>query len=139
MAIEKPKIIWQDALSVNVKVIDEQHKAFINIINELIDCINTVPDKIKVANIIERITSYKSQHFATEEKYFQEFNYADAVEHIAAHRSFNAQVEVLSKEYGKEPISFAFALVDFLEDWLLDHLQNMDRKYIQCFHEHGLH
>ena len=35
-------------------------------------------------------------------------------------------------------IEFAFELVDFLEDWLINHLMIVDRKYIKCFHEHGL-
>lgn len=133
------KIVWNDGMSMNVKVIDEQHKAFIGTINELIDCINTVPNEEKISSIIKKITNYKLQHFATEEKYFKEFNYEGAAEHIAAHRDFNKRVELLTQEHGKDPISFAFNLVDFLEDWLLDHLSNMDRKYIKCFNEHGLH
>ncbi len=132
------KIAWNESMSVNVKVIDEQHKAFIATINELVNCINTIPDKDKITSIITKITNYKLQHFATEERYFKEFNYEGAAEHIAAHHDFNKRVELLLKENVKDPISLAFNLVDFLEDWLIDHLQNMDRKYIKCFNEHGL-
>ena len=35
-------------------------------------------------------------------------------------------------------IALAFGLIDFLEDWFLDHLANEDQKYAQCFKAHGL-
>jgi hemerythrin len=35
-------------------------------------------------------------------------------------------------------IDFAFDLIDFLEDWLINHLLDMDQKYKKCFHDHGL-
>lgn len=31
-----------------------------------------------------------------------------------------------------------FELLDLLEDWLVDHLAVMDKKYTACFNEHGL-
>jgi hemerythrin len=29
-------------------------------------------------------------------------------------------------------------LLDFLEDWLVDHLNGQDKKYTECFNKNGL-
>lgn len=133
------KLAWSEDFSVKVKLLDEQHKVMVSIINELIESVNNQPNQEKINEIIARMTNYKHHHFDTEEKYFAEFNFEGAAEHIVAHRNFNVQVEKLQKEYSGDIIAFTFNLLDFLEDWLIDHIQNMDHKYIKCFNEHGLH
>ena len=43
------------------------------------------------------------------------------------------------RERNKDDVTaLAFELVDYLEDWLIDHLQTKDQEYKQCFLEHGL-
>ena len=74
----------------------------------------------------------------TEEKYFKEFNYAGADEHIAKHKEFSENLAILQKKHEGDTLAFAFALVDFLEDWLINHLMTVDQQYKQCFKEHGL-
>jgi len=138
MDIANKKLVWDDKYSVKVELIDNQHKKMFEVINELIDAIETKPDKENIAPIINSLVEYKKFHFATEEKYFAEFNYEDAVDHIAKHRAFGERLEEIQKQFGDDIIGFAFALVDFLEDWLIEHLMNTDQKYVACFQEHGL-
>jgi hemerythrin-like metal-binding protein len=131
-------IVWKEEYSVKVKEIDEQHQLLFKIINDLIKEINSFPQKEKVTSIISEIVKYKDEHFATEEKYFMQFHYPEAEEHIKAHRQFIATLKEIQNKFGDDTINFAFALVDFLEDWLIDHLMHMDRRYIECFTSHGL-
>ena len=134
----KKYLVWSDEFSVGVKILDDQHKKLILAISKLIDIIGTKPTKEKLDEIIVDILEYKKTHFATEEKYFQECNYDGAEEHIAEHKKFNENLAGLQSKFKDLPIDFAFALADFLEDWLFDHLWNMDRKYIECFKNYGL-
>ncbi|MEI7765731.1 MAG: hypothetical protein WCI93_04085, partial [bacterium] len=60
------------------------------------------------------------------------------IEHINKHKEFNDKLNTLKEKYLNYTVEFAFELVDFLEDWLLNHLMVVDQKYIKCFHEHGL-
>lgn len=132
-------LIWTDACSVNVKEIDEQHKHLFAIINDLIRVISATPKEEEVKKIIERIIEYKKFHFATEEKYFHLFNYEGTQQHEAAHRMFDEKIGQLRETYKDDVIGLAFALVDFLEDWLIGHTLTVDKKYTQCFNEHGLY
>ncbi len=132
------KLEWDEKYSVGVAEIDTQHRQLFDAINALLDAIETNSAEEKLKDIIDTILNYKKFHFETEEKYFKEFNYPEAEEHIRKHREFSDQIDALSQKYPKPNIEFAFALIDFLEDWLIDHLQTMDQKYVACFKEHGL-
>lgn len=133
------RLEWKEDYSVGVVEIDNQHKKMIEIINYLVDVIGRVPDEEEVKKIIGDIVAYKAEHFATEEKYFHQFNYEGTVEHEARHRQFNDQINALQAKSEGDAIGFAFELVEFLEDWLIGHLLSMDKKYTQCFHDHGLY
>jgi hemerythrin len=132
------KLEWKDEYSVNVKEIDEQHKNLFRIINNLIEVIGHTPKEESVSEIIKEIVEYKIAHFGTEEKYFHQFNFEGTNEHEAAHQLFNKTIIQLQTKYKDDLISFAFALVDFMEDWLIGHLMDMDQKYKKCFNDHGL-
>lgn len=129
---------WEEKYSVGVTLIDHQHQQMFRMINDLVDIIHGVPDKERVADLLDAIIKYKRVHFATEEGYFTEFNYEGAAEHIAEHHKFNETLVDLKEKYADDTIGLAFELVDFLEDWLVQHLLYTDQKYKECFRAHGL-
>jgi hemerythrin len=132
------KLIWDDKYSVGVEEIDKQHQHMFNTINNLLDVISTNSPKEKLDEVISGLVEYKKYHFETEEKYFREFDYEGREEHEAKHNEFTKNFLALRAQYPENNIEFAFKLIDFLEDWLIDHLITMDQKYVKCFHEHGL-
>jgi hemerythrin-like metal-binding protein len=132
------KILWDDKYSVGVEIIDDQHKMLFANINKLIDILREVPKKEHVDEVIAELVNYKKFHFLTEEKYFDEFGYDNTEDHKAKHKEFNIKLESLINRCGDDSITLAFGLVDFLEDWLLDHILVDDQKYVKCFASHGL-
>jgi hemerythrin len=132
------KLLWEEKYSVGVKLIDDQHKMMFETINTLIDILGGVPQKNEIDEIISKLVEYKKFHFATEEKYFDDFNYEYAEEHKAKHRDFNNKLDELVAKNKDDSIILAFGLIDFLEDWLLDHLITEDQKYVECFAKNGL-
>jgi len=135
---DSKQLMWKDEYSVGVKEIDDQHKELFVIINHLIEVINAIPREEEVAAILGKIVEYKIAHFATEEKYFHEFGFEGTAEHEEAHQTFNEKLAETQAAFQGDTMGFAFAAVDFLEDWLIEHLMTMDQKYKQCFSEHGL-
>jgi len=133
------KLEWEEKYSVGVALIDDQHKKMFTTINELLDSINTGTTEEHIGNIIDSLVKYKMFHFATEEKYFKEFDYDGSTEHVAKHEEFNQKLSSLKEKYSNiNSIEFAYELVDFLEDWLLNHLMVVDQEYVECFKSHGL-
>lgn len=131
------KLEWKNEYSVGVEMIDEQHKVFVSIMNELYTAIIEKKEKRVLDDVFKQLTAYTQFHFQTEERYFDEFNYEGSAEHKVAHQKLREQIAEL--EMRKDGImENPFELMDFLEDWLVDHIMGMDKKYSTCFKEHGL-
>lgn len=129
---------WKPEYSVNVKEIDEEHKKLVNLIDKLYHSIYSFKTKEDLGNILNELIEFADYHFSTEEKYFEKYNYENSTEHKKEHRMFEDKVLDISKKFKNNEMEISFELIDFLEDWLLDHLVEQDQKYVKCFTEHGL-
>jgi hemerythrin len=131
-------ILWTDDLSVEVELIDEQHKHFIAIINKLYAAVESGRSSEQIETVLSELQEYAKYHFETEEKYFEMFKYEGAVEHIAEHQKLTKRLEHLisDQKLGKKTV--VIETIYFLEDWLKNHLSQLDRKYVECFKDHGL-
>jgi hemerythrin-like metal-binding protein len=130
-------IQWDAVYSVGIEEIDNQHKKFIDTLNSLY---TEIPNETEATleKAFAELENYALYHFATEEKYFDEFKYEGAEEHKMAHAGFKQTIDGFRKRMSAERMQVTSELVDYLEDWLTDHLVEMDQKYISCFREHGL-
>jgi len=132
-------IQWNEEHSVNVKELDDQHKIFISLLNRSYDLIHSQGSQKDLKNILADLIDYAVNHFNAEEKYFDLYNYENLFEHKEEHKKLKKQVLDFQKDFlaGKKDITVE--LIDFLEDWLIDHLGSQDKKYSKCFNEHGLY
>lgn len=131
-------VTWDEEYSVGVSVIDEQHKQFVVVLGKLEKAVAELEQKERLSQILEDLDSYVVFHFGTEEKYFKEFNYGGAREHIEAHRKFAQTLSETREKYQNNELRLSYELVTFMSDWLVSHVRDMDRKYIECFRSHGL-
>lgn len=129
---------WKNEYSVDVKEIDKQHKTLIETINLLNTSINEMKTKETLFDILDKLATYTVEHFATEEKYFDKFNYEHTKEHKEEHSKFKKEVEKAIKKAKNNEMEVSFELIDFLEDWVINHVTGMDHEYVECFKKHGL-
>ena len=133
-------IKWKEEYSVNVKEIDEQHQHLISMINQLYKNISNVSlDEILLAQTLDELIEFAKNHFGTEEKYFDKFGYPEAEHHKSIHRLFTEKISLFKEGYKNKKVKISFYLIDFLEDWFLNHLASEDKKYTKFFNEHGLY
>jgi hemerythrin-like metal-binding protein len=128
---------WSDALKVNIKTIDKQHKHFIGMMDRLFKAMQST-QKGSVPEIINELVAYAQLHFATEQGLFIKYEYPGAKEHIAEHQKIQKRVnEFLDRKY-EDPLKLGYDLLDLLEDWLFKHIVTWDIKYAKVFKEKGL-
>lgn len=134
------KILWSNLYSVKVEEIDKQHKDLIGTVNKIIECLNSYPNQQQeqIESIFKEILNYTEEHFKTEEKYFSMFKYEGAKEHIEKHREFVEYIDNFKANFELNNTEKMVDLIYFLEQWLEDHLINMDHKYMKCFKANGL-
>ena len=66
-------IEWNDKYSVNISLIDEQHKKLFEIINKAVIAKKHRNVTKNVLGILDEMTEYALKHFETEEHYTKEF------------------------------------------------------------------
>ena len=133
-------VSWSGAFSVNVKEIDEQHRRFLRFLREAYAKIGMQLKPGELNPLLDRLMEHANEHFATEEKYFAEFKYEYGAHHIELHEKIRTEI-VEFKERHKNDLSanLTWELVDFLENWLLDHVMKHDKLYIETFNANGLY
>jgi hemerythrin len=131
-------LAWSHSFSVNVEEIDNQHKKLVDLINMLYDANKEGKAEDILLDILEELTSYAAEHFQTEEKYFDQFNYPNIIEHKKEHNAFIAQVFKFKNDIMAGRISISMNIMRFLVDWLTNHIKGSDKAYSAFFNEHGL-
>jgi hemerythrin len=79
------RIEWSDGLSVGIPEIDEDHKRFISLVNELHQSIEVPMDVDDIKKRLLPIIDDAMHHFAHEERLFKEWKYPDVDDHANQH------------------------------------------------------
>ena len=122
-------ITWSDNLSVNIKEIDAEHKKLIDMINELHSAMGSGKGREAMGTILTGLVDYTKTHFAYEEKLFQQHAYPGYLAHKGQHDALTKQVvEVMTKFKSGQSV-VTVEVMNFLKDWLSNHIQTTDKKY----------
>jgi hemerythrin len=132
-------IDWTDALSVNVKIIDAEHKRLVAMINELHEALVNRKGKSQQQKIVHDMVDYAASHFTTEEKYMRQYSFPGFEGHKKEHELFTEKALDLKERGEKTGFVLTLEILNFLRDWLKNHILKTDKKYSQFFNEHGLY
>lgn len=129
---------WTPNFSVGVTEIDEQHKKLVEMLNLLYDAMTQGKSKEVLSDILVGLIGYTGTHFGTEEKYFDQFNYPEKETHKSEHKKFVEKVTAFKSDFDSGNASVSIEIMNFLKDWLVNHIQGTDKRYSAFFNEHGL-
>jgi len=134
-------IKWEDKYSVNISMLDEEHKKIIDTINALTVAQQQNYTLDKVAEIINDIITYKKEHFKSEEDYMIKFKYPEYQSHKEEHVKFMERItfyynRLILNDYIVE--NNIFDILKHFKQWIINHIQMVDKKYTHWFNNHGL-
>jgi hemerythrin len=129
---------WNDSYSVNIKEIDSQHKVLIGLINELHDGMKVGKGKEILKKILDELVKYTVFHFDHEEKLFTSHNYPESFLHKRAHADLIQQVKSLKENYDNGKTVLSMDVMNFLKDWLGNHILGTDKKYSSYLNGKGV-
>ena len=134
MEKEKPElIIWSDRLSCGIKLIDDQHKGLVALVNEMFNHVtgNEKQEYDYFNKVIREVVKYIKIHLATEERLILAAKIPGYARHKKAHVHFILTVidNINNFESGKRFNLFIFT--KFLKDWILSHIALMDKQYFE--------
>ena len=92
-----------------------------------------------LANIINELSSYAGNSLCIRrEEYFDKFGYPAATSHKLEHASFVKKVSNFLTGFDDGQLALTVEVMNFLKDWLKNHIQGIDKKYGPFFNERGL-
>ncbi|HJV35909.1 bacteriohemerythrin [Geomonas sp.] len=129
---------WEERFAVNVKEIDEQHKTLVNLLNTLYDAMVANKGRAAHKEIIYSMVEYARVHFETEEKYMRRTSYPEFHEHRTEHEKFTTKALDLKQRADNEAFILTLEIMNFLKDWLQNHILVTDSRYSGHFEAHGI-
>ena len=122
-------IQWSDRYSVNSVLIDSQHKKLVSLINELHNAMASGKGKDALQKILDDLVKYTVEHFTTEETMMKKAKYAGYLEHKLEHDKLTEKAVSLQKSFREGKIPLTMDVMNFLKNWLTNHIEGTDKKY----------
>ncbi|MCG8338858.1 MAG: bacteriohemerythrin [Proteobacteria bacterium] len=133
-----PFMQWEQAYSVNIRSIDDQHKKMIDLINELYDCVKGGSERERLNETFLRLSVYTVKHFIYEEALFKKHAYSDLFEHKKKHDELAEQLTEFHKKYSVQKEEINEELINFFKETMFEHITTCDREYIEYMSDHGI-
>lgn len=135
-----PLVTWNDGLSVGVAILDDDHKKMLEMINAIHEGLRMGQGPEVLGEILERLVDYTQNHFRREEEFFAESRYAGTVIHKKQHSDLTERVLEVRRRYrAGSNTALTLEVMNFLCDWLVDHIQGSDKKYASYFNYKGIY
>ena len=116
---------------IGVEHIDAEHRRLFEIVKEANEVLHNdfMHDKYdQIINILEKLVEYTKVHFADEEAYMESINYDGLEAQKKAHAMFIEKVENINlEEVDENQDEYLGGLLNFLLDWLVNHILKMDK------------
>ena len=120
---------WSEAYSVGVATMDEQHKRFFVLINELHQALKQARGAEVLGGILNELARYTEYHFSAEEAAMEAGRYPDLPQHKELHNQFIAKVAEFQHRFNSGDRSIIVDAMNVVKDWLVHHIQKVDKKY----------
>lgn len=125
-----PIAFWRDEYVTGFAKIDEQHQSLFNLINTLHEAMVQGHGHDVLLNTINELVIYVKEHFETEEKIMQEYQYPNLKEHQEIHQKLTQEVFIFKEKMEKKEPFLTVELSRFLTEWLIHHIKGEDLKMI---------
>jgi len=131
-------LTWSERLSIGVKAMDAQHILLIGMLNDLHTAMMAGEAKSITGPLLVKLVDYTRTHFATEEELLEQAGYPELTQHHKLHVDLTKQVEVFVARYQRGEEMINLHLMNFLSNWLSDHILEEDLEYGKWLNQHGI-
>jgi len=131
-------IDWSSELVLGIAAIDEQHKKLIGIINDFHRGLTDGHANESIDNVLRQLFEYIHIHFSYEEKLLDEHAFPYSEQHCQKHNELIKQVEDFRDKLTEGRIMIGMDILSFLKDWILHHILEEDKAYVNFLTSKGV-
>ena len=130
---ENPVMLtFSEKYCTGVELIDKEHRRLFEILADLNELSRDefLSDKYDaIADIVEELKDYTVKHFQDEERYMRSIGYEGLAAQQNVHQSFIDKIDAIDlSEMDDKQQEYLDELIDFLANWLINHIMKMDQK-----------
>lgn len=126
---------WYDEYNIGVELIDHQHQELFKRVSRLQEALSSGAVNSEIAAMLKFLVVYTNQHFQDEEKVMASIAFTELENHRKMHESLTADVRDILINLKKGKKIHPYELIDFLSDWLLNHIRYEDKKIGRALEE----
>ena len=132
---KQPWIILDTDHLLGVAEIDLQHQELTNKINKLNESVKKYASVDDIAQQLDEIISYASFHFEAEERLMDQYGYMGSEVHKQTHQRLRGEANYLREKFiqGGELL-----VLQYIKDWLLPHICDMDKPFARYLIQLGV-
>lgn len=130
---------WQSSYSVQVDVLDAQHRHLIALLNDLREAVDSGQGASAADQIFKQLVAYTKYHFGEEERLMAKHDFPGLAAHKLEHDLLTRRVLLFKKSYDEGNTSLIpMSLLIFLQDWLKGHILGTDKQYSEFLNRQGV-
>ena len=129
---------WDSSFATGIRSIDDQHRKLFDMVNDLHDAMQQKRTKEAIGQILNRLIEYTGSHFAHEENAFRKTSYPDEAAHKQEHTKLVGQVLDLQGKFNAGEAVLTQSVIEFLQDWLINHIKGTDKRYAPHLSKNGI-
>ncbi len=126
-------ILWKPCYCIGHQKIDGQHKQLVELLNVLIQKVCGACPKSVIDAALIKLINYAENHFRDEEALMESIGYPEFLEHQREHERLVMEVFAFKEKFDRGEVG-KFELLEFMRDWLLNHVLDVDlklKKYVR--------
>ncbi len=132
-------IKWKTDYALGIAEVDRQHKGLIDLVNRLDAAMQSGTADKALADILTDLVYYTIYHFQTEENLFNKYDYPESEQHKSEHKNLVEKVTALQKKHDGGEKVLTNELMNFLRNWLEEHLLGTDKEFGLYLKSKGVH
>jgi hemerythrin len=129
---------WTEDLRVGVEEVDRQHQRLLYLMERLHHAMLEGRGKEVLGHTIDELLEYTVTHFATEERLFRAHHYPAEASHKSEHQYFIDKVTDFKHGFAEDRVMLSLDVMDFLSEWLVDHISETDKAFGPFLNSRGV-
>lgn len=121
--------VWHRSFELGIEQFDEHHKHLVDLLNKTFEIFTTCTNHEFLEFVLDELLDYATYHFAAEERWMEDHGFTGLQKHHEEHEKFRRRFVEIRKDYHSREVNLTREVLNFLKEWLFDHILKTDAEY----------
>ena len=121
--------LWHKSFEIGIEQFDEDHKHLVDLLNKTFENFTAGANHEFLEPVLDELVDYATYHFAAEERWMKEHGFTGLQKHREEHEKFRLRIVEIQKEYHSREVNLTREVLNFLNNWLFDHILRTDAEF----------